>query len=253
MPVTKVWTVGAQVVNGWNNVTAYNGGVTVGLTSSLVKPKYTWNFNYYTGPENSGLPPQGAGTQQGYRNLFDTTLLLTPNAKFNAYINYDYGQNRIPSWPSSYYNGDGYTNFTVKSMDPHWQGIAASARQQITPNAALVVRYEYLFDNQGYITGAGGNNSDYSGSFLDSTTYFKTNIQEMTATYEYKWVAGLLVRVEYRIDWSNKNLFNYGNDVNYDLSGSPGYKSSNYSSNGPSKDAQNTATVGLIAFFGPKR
>ena len=235
MPVSKVWTVGAQVVNGWNNVTAYNGGVTVGLTSSLVKPKYTWNFNYYTGPENSGLPPQYAGTQKGYRNLFDTTLLLTPNAKFNAYINYDYGQNRILSWPSSYYNGEGYTNFTVKSMDPHWQGIAASARQQITPNAAIVFRYEYFYDNQGFATGL-----DYSNDELYQTTYAKTNIEECTATYEYKWIAGLLVRVEYRIDWSNKKLFNYGNDVNY-------------GSGTPTKDAQNTATVGLIAFFGPKR
>ena len=57
------------------------------LTNALVKPKYTWYVNYYTGPEN-------ANTQNGYRNLIDTTLLLTPNAKFNAYINYDYGQNR---------------------------------------------------------------------------------------------------------------------------------------------------------------
>ena len=76
-----------QVVNGWNNVTTNNGGVTIGLTNALVKPKYTWNVNYYTGPSN-------ADTQNGYRNLIDTTLLLTPNAKFNAYLNYDYGQNR---------------------------------------------------------------------------------------------------------------------------------------------------------------
>jgi hypothetical protein len=230
MPVTKTWTAGVQVVNGWNNVTAYNGGVTVGLTSSLVEPKYTWNFNYYTGPENSGLPPQYAGTQKGYRNLFDTTLLLTPNAKFNAYINYDYGQNRIPGYT---YQSDG--TVTVKSLDPHWQGIATSAREQITPNAAIVFRYEYFYDNQGFATGL-----NYSNDYYYQTTYNKLNIEEATATYEYKWVAGLLVRVEYRIDWANKKIFNYGNDVNY-------------GSGAPTKDAQNTATVGLIAFFGPKR
>ena len=248
MPLTKTWTAGVQLVNGWNNVTSNNGGVTVGLTSSLVKPKYTWNTNYYVGPSNSGLPPQYSGTQKGYRNLIDTTLLLTPNAKFNAYVNYDYGQNRIPSYPNPYSEG----TTTVKSMDPHWQGVAFSARQQVTPNAALVVRYEDFWDNQGFATGAGGGNADYSGDFLNSSTFFKTNIEEMTATYEYKWAAGLLLRVEYRIDWSNKNIFNYGNDVNYSLKGSS-YNSSNYGSYGPSKDAQNTATVGLIAFFGPKR
>ena len=87
MPVSKTETIGLQVVNGWNNVTTNNGGVTIGLTSAYVKPKYTWNLNYYTGPANYN-------TQKGYKNLIDTTLLLTPNAKFNAYINYDYGQNR---------------------------------------------------------------------------------------------------------------------------------------------------------------
>jgi hypothetical protein len=93
----------------------------------------------------------------------------------------------------------------------------------------------------------------YSDGELYQSTFKKLSIEECTATYEYKWVAGLLVRVEYRIDWSNKNIFDYGNDVNYDLSGTPGYKTSNYSAYGASKDAQNTATVGLIAFFGPKR
>ena len=67
--------------------------MTIGLTSALVKPKYTWNVNFYNGPENFD-------TQKGYRNLIDTTLLLTPTAKFNAYVNYDYGQNHIAGQPA---------------------------------------------------------------------------------------------------------------------------------------------------------
>jgi hypothetical protein len=212
MPLTKTWTAGVQVVNGWNNVTSNNGGVTIGLTSSVVKPKYTWNANYYVGPSNSGLPPNYAGTQKGYRNLFDTTLLLTPTAKFNAYVNYDYGQNRVPSYPEQ----AGLSTVTIKSVDPHWQGAAVSVREQITANAALVGRYEYFYDNQGYETGT------------------KQHLDEFTATYEYKWLAGLLVRAEYRVDWSDKKVFTYGNTP-------------------LDKTDQNTATLGLIAFFGPKR
>ena len=87
IPVSKVDTIGVQVVNGWNNISKSNGGATLVLTNALVKPKYTWNVNYIVGPENSN-------TSNGFRNLIDTTLLFTPNAKFNAYINYDYGQNR---------------------------------------------------------------------------------------------------------------------------------------------------------------
>jgi hypothetical protein len=90
MPVTKTWTAGLQVVNGWNDVVANNGGVTIGLTSAYVKPRYTWDLNFYTGPQN-------ADTQKGYRDLIDTAVLLTPTAKFAAYLNYDYAQNHTPA------------------------------------------------------------------------------------------------------------------------------------------------------------
>src|SRR5580692_9704623 len=40
MPVSKTDTIGLQLVNGWNNVSKSNGGVTVGLNNALTKPKY---------------------------------------------------------------------------------------------------------------------------------------------------------------------------------------------------------------------
>lgn len=196
MPVTKSWTAGVQLVNGWNNVTSNNGGVTVGLTSSLVKPKFTWNTNYYTGPENTN-------TEKGDRNLIDTTLLLTLSSKFNAYINYDYGQNHQQA------------TTPLATHSPHWQGVAVSARDQATSNAALVGRFEYFDDNQGFMTGTA------------------QKVKEFTATYEYKWVAGLLIRAEYRVDWSNQEFFDRGDSEK--------------------STSQNTATIGMIAFFGPKR
>lgn len=202
MPVTKTWTVGAQVVNGWNNTTDNNGGVTIGVTSALVKPKYTWNTNYYVGPENTD-------TQNGYRNLIDTTLLMTPNTKFNYYVNYDYGMNNIPAVAAVL-----HVSPAMKATSTHWQGIAASARGQVTANAALVGRYEYFFD-QGAATGT------------------RQHLDEFTGTYEYKWAAGLLTRAEYRYDWSDAAVFNKGTFE--------------------SAKNQSTLTLGLIAFFGPKR
>ena len=174
MPVTKSETIGVQVVNGWNNVTKSNGGATIGLTSAYVKPKYTWNLNYYTGPENTN-------TQKGYRNLIDTTLLLTPTAKFNAYINYDYGQNR----DAVAAQGDTALN--------HWQGVAIAAREQVTGTSALAGRFEYFNDENGFMTGT------------------RQKVKEFTATYEYKWAEGLLSRVEYRRDWSDVAFFHKGN------------------------------------------
>jgi hypothetical protein len=201
MPIGKSDTFGVQVVNGWNNVTTNNGGVTIGLTNSLVKPKYTWNVNYYTGPSN-------VNTQQGYRNLIDTTLLLTPSPKFNAYINYDYGQNRDAI---TVVDGEEFGDNNLN----HWQGVAFAAHYQATGTSAFAGRYEYYNDPNGYETGT------------------VQHVQEFTGTYEYKWAAGLLSRVEVRHDWSDVDFFHKGNTGLV--------------------QGQTTATVGFVAFFGPKR
>ena len=200
-PVSKTETLGVQVVNGWNNVTKTNGGATIGLTSALAKPKYSWFLNYYGGPEN-------ANTSKGFRNLIDTTLLLTPNAKFNAYVNYDYGQNQdavVGTGESA--TGDNKLNT--------WQGVAVAARGQATPKSALTGRFEYFTDPDGFTTGTA------------------QHLYEFTGTYEYKWLEGLLTRIEYRGDFSNVAFFH--KDIAQMV------------------DQQSTVTVAFIAFFGPKR
>ncbi|KAA6457918.1 porin [Acidobacteria bacterium AB60] len=174
MPVTKTETVGVQLVNGWNNIIHDTGGVTVGFTSALVEPKVTWNLNVYTGPSNT--PGQNA-----YRNLFDNTLLFTPNSKFNWYVNFDFGANR-----DSTSNGQGDSN---KS---YWTGLAAAAHEQVTPKMALSGRLEFFDDQQGYATGT------------------VQTVKEATATYEYHWKVGLLSRAEFRHDWSDQQFFHRG-------------------------------------------
>jgi hypothetical protein len=202
MPVSKTDTLGVQVVNGWNNVTKTNGGATIGLTNGLVKPKYSWFLNYYGGPEN-------AHTTNGFRNLVDTTLLLTPSGKFSAYVNYDYGQNRNPSVS---HGGDGSL--------AHWQGVAFAARGQASPKSALAGRFEFFKDYNGFETAT------------------VQDLKEFTATYEYKWLEGLLTRIEYRGDFSNQPFF---------------AKDDNASGTVGAKKNQQTLTVAFIAFFGPKR
>jgi hypothetical protein len=202
LPVSKSETIGAQLVNGWNDLTKSNGGPTVGLTSACVKTKYSWNVNFYTGREHPG-------GLKGYRNLIDTTLLLTPTAKFNAYINYDYGRNR-----------DALTEIdgTVEGdkLLKRWQGVAFAAREQVTPKVALAGRFEYYKDPQGYTTGT------------------RQQVDEGTATAEYKWPKGLLGRLEFRRDWSDTDVFTRGNRPL------------------AVKD-QTTVTASIVVFFGPNR
>jgi hypothetical protein len=178
MPVSKTETIGVQLVNGWNNVTKNDGWITVGLTSAYVKTKYTWNLNFYTGPEH-------ATPAHGYRNLVDTELLLTPNAKFNAYINYDFGANQdAVEGIAPYTTGDNKLN--------EWQGVAFALHEQFSATMAIAARYEYFDDEDGFSTGA------------------IQHLNEFTGTYEYKppkLPQSLVSRLEYRHDQSNQPFF----------------------------------------------
>jgi len=176
MPVTKADTLGVQVVNGWNNIIHDTGGVTVGVTNAYVNPKYTWYMNVYTGPSDS--PGQNA-----YRNLVDTTVLLTPNSKLSAYVNFDFGANK-----DSLSGGSGDTN---KS---YWTGIAAAAHEQVTARSAISGRLELFDDQEGFATG------------------MNQTLKEFTGTYEYHWKVGLISRAEYRRDWSDHDFFHRGAD-----------------------------------------
>jgi putative OmpL-like beta-barrel porin-2 len=194
-PLGSHFTGGFQVVNGWNNMQDNNTGKNIGIIGNVNTKKFTWSNNYYTGPENPG-------SNKGFRNLYDTTLLLTPADKFNAYINFDYGRNK------SYTGNIGST--------AEWYGIAAAAKFQMNGKNAFTPRIEWFKDKDGFETGTA------------------QELKEFTLTYEYKWVEGLLTRLEYRRDWSDQKFFQRGV--------TPG-----------ASDHQDTLAIAFVAFFGPKR
>ncbi len=165
-PVTKVWTVGVQVVNAWNTVWGNNDMKNIGITSAVTMPKYTWSVNYYEGPNHPG-------TTTGKRNLIDSTLLLTPTSKINAYINGDYGRdNRI---------GVGYDS---------WYGVAGAAHFQLTSKIAVSPRGEFFDDKTGFSTGT------------------PQILKEGTITGEYKYNDHFVGRLEFRHDVSDHAFFN---------------------------------------------
>jgi hypothetical protein len=168
MPMGAHFTGGVQLVNGWNNVEDNNTGKTVGLIGNFTGKKVSWFNSYYTGPEN-------AGTNKGFRNLYDTNLLLTPSDMFNAYVNFDYAQNKDASG--------------VKSI---WNGIAVAAKLQPTGMFALIPRIEWFNDHSGFSTGTA------------------QKVKEFTITAEMKMKEGFLTRLEYRHDWSDQKFFERG-------------------------------------------
>ncbi len=128
-PLNDNFTVGVQLINGWNNVQDNNSGKTVGLTTAFTSSKVSWFNNYYTGPEKTG-------TNEGKRNFYDTVVLLTPAEKTSLYVNFNYGAEK--------YIGGG-------SQD--WIALAGAARFQVTDRIAFSPRLEYYYDKEGWATG----------------------------------------------------------------------------------------------------
>ena len=193
-PIGKYFTGGIQIINGWDDTEDNNTGKSIGLVGNFVWKKFAWNNDDYFGPENPG-------TDKGLRNLFDTALVLTPNDRINAYINFDYVHNN--SYP------DGVR------LSQSWVDVVAAAKYQITGKMAFTPRIEWLDDRDAFATGR------------------SQTMKEFTLTYEYKWVEGLLSRLEYRHDWSNVDFFERGITPN-------------------ASKHQDTLTLALLAFLGRK-
>jgi putative OmpL-like beta-barrel porin-2 len=164
VPVNDKLTFAAAVVNGWNNVFENNTGKTIGL-QAMIKPvsSVTIVQNYMGGPEQTG-------NNDDWRHLSDTTVTITATPKVSLIANYDYGREKI--------SGE-----TVS-----WQGAAGYVKFQATDVFALIPRFEWFDDDDGWAT-------------------IGDTITEFTLTAEVKSAAGLLMRAEYRGDFGDKSPF----------------------------------------------
>lgn len=190
-PLGKQFTVGYQIVNGWNNAEDNNSGKTQGVTAGVTTSKVSWSNTYYAGPEKTN-------SNQGWRHFYDTVVAINPNGKVNGLFNFDYGQENNPGADASKFYG--------------WM---VSTRVPLGAHCAFSPRYEWYKDAAGLITGQ------------------PQTEQEATLTLEYKMRQGLLSRLEYRRDWSNRPVFDRGNEP-------------------ASARNQTTLVAGLVVYFGPR-
>lgn len=236
IPVGKKWVVGAQLVNGWNNTIDNNSAKTLGVTAMGTYSKFMINANYYGGPENPG-------SNSGWKALYDTTLTLTPTAKFNAYINYDYGDDQL-------YNTFPYTDGT----HVHWDGIAGALHFMPTSKWSFTPRLEWFNDPQGFAMLGASLGATASGEF--DVNPVPQQVKEFTGTVEYKWLEGLMFRGEYRYDWSTADFFLKGGEpactgLEHEVALTVGNCPADFGQ-GNSKN-QSTLTFAIIGYFGPKR
>ena len=138
-----------------------------------------------------------------------------PNGKLHIFDNYLTWQ-ALPKLTLALEGDYVVERLQTYSAPSHTDGGVAYTRYQITPKIAIAGRAEYL--------------SDRGGLFSGMTQALK----ETTFTTEYKFANGFLARGEWRRDFSNRPFF---------LTGTLGVL----------KKEQNTATLGLIWWFGGKQ
>jgi hypothetical protein len=222
-PVNDRLALNYWVVNGTNQVEATNGFKDQ-LFGFVAKPANTviWTVNYYFGQEHPDRTPStNCGVIPVQPGLCFTAIRPAPDGRTHIFDSYA-TWNATPKLTLEI-EGDYFIQRLWRKAAPgrssapsHVDGGAAYIRYQLTPRMALASRAEYL--------------SDIGGLFSGITQALKEN----TVTFDYKLADGFLMRYEWRRDFSNQPSF---------LSDVQGVLS---------KD-QNTATVGLIWWWGRKQ
>lgn len=207
------------IVNGTQQTEPFNGFKDQLLGFNLQPHKtVNWTMNYYLGQEhpdvvffpNGGAPPNSP-TQQG---LPFQPIPNAPSGKLHildSYLNWQTTPKLTLAFEGDYV----IQRLQEESAPAHTSGGAVYVRYQLHPKVALAGRTEYLSDRGGLFSGV------------------TQALKEVTLTYDYRVANGLILRSEWRRDFSNKPFF---------LTDRLGILS----------DHQNTATMGMIWWWGNK-
>jgi hypothetical protein len=211
------------VVNGTNQTEATNAfkDQLFGFVLTPVKT-VSWTVNYYFGQEHPDrAPATNCGPIPVQPGLCFAAIRPAPDGHthiFDSYVSWQ----ATPKWTLAV-EGDYVIQRLWRDAAPgrssapsHVTGGAAYARYQFTDKVALAGRAEYLSDRGGLFSG------------------LTQALKETTATFDYNLADGFVMRYEWRRDLSNQPSFL--TDTQNVLS-----------------KEQNTATVGLIWWFGRKQ
>lgn len=210
------------VVNGTNQSEPTNGykdelfGFVLRPTKSL-----TWTTNYYLGQDHPDVEPATDCPVPVQPGLCLAPISPAPNGKlhiFDTYATWRVRPKLKVQGEADYVIQREWANAAPgeSSAPVHVDGGAAYAQYQFSLRTSVAARGEYL--------------SDRGGLFSQTTQALK----EATGTYEYKFGEGFDGFFEFRRDWSNRPFFQTSQP------GSP-------------SDHQNTATVGLVWWYGGKQ
>jgi len=166
---SKALTANLYVINGWDVTNDNNKGKTFGA-SFVVTPiePFSMNFGFMYGPEQSN-------NSSNDRFLFDWLGVYKATRNLTFMVNTDYAHEDKDPLNSG--------------RNSKWYGVAGYVKYDFTDFFSTSIRAEYFNDKDGVRTG------------------IAQKLKEITITPEFKIAKNLLVRPEYRHDWSDKNGF----------------------------------------------
>ena len=171
------------VLNGWDDEVDNNVGKTFGL-STTVTPSSNSSlvFNFLYGPEETN-------DNHDNRFLFDWVGSVSPANNLTLVLNTDYGWEKgSPSNPNGL------------NQDAKWYGAAAYVNYVFNSKWSGTIRAEELKDPQGFRTVSTLTPDPFPAGTGQ-------NLKEFTLTGQYTLAKNLLLRPEYRHDWSNLDSF----------------------------------------------
>ncbi|HEY2016687.1 MAG TPA: outer membrane beta-barrel protein, partial [Bryobacteraceae bacterium] len=204
------------LVNGAQQSEDFNGSKSqaVDIVWKPVKP-VTWTLNYYTGNENPDVAP--------LYNPGPPVLATQPGLSGTSLIPALQGRTHILDTYASW-NVTGKLTLAAEADYVIRRYASHGAPSRVTGGAAYA---HYQFGKFG-LGGRAEYLNDHGGMFSGTTQVLK----ETTFTADYLLASGFLIRGEWRRDFSNRPFF---------LTDLPNLL----------KKEQNTATLGLIWWFGP--
>ncbi len=166
---SKAFTLNLYLVNGWDVTNDNNNGKTVGA-SFVITPidPLSLTFNFTYGPEQNNNSSHN-------RFLFDWIGSFKATKKLTFVANVDYAHE--DSDPLN------------TGRDSQWYGVAGYVKYEFTDVFSTSIRGEYFNDLNGVRTG------------------IAQELKEITLTPEFKVAKNLLLRPEYRHDWSDQKGF----------------------------------------------
>ena len=133
---------------------------------------------------DSGVLDKASSNTDGWRHLIDLVVTSNPIERLRLVLNADFGVDNFRSTSD-------FNKFDSKK----WYGVLVGARVAVVDEFGVAVRGEYFRDTHG---------------FINPYSQYAQNLFGGTLTLDYLPSDFLTIRLDNRLDWSSREIFNKG-------------------------------------------